>query len=108
MSGKIAADPATRLLSLPEAAERLVERWGVFLRREVDRLPPVSAYGPKGEPPFAVADLDRWAAGLPRRGRAANARTQPRGHEVSDGEARMVRSVSVSLFGAPFARMAAK
>jgi hypothetical protein len=22
---------------------RLVERWGVFLRREVDRLPPISA-----------------------------------------------------------------
>jgi hypothetical protein len=66
---------------------RLVERWGVFLRREVDRLPPISAHGPKGEPLFAVADLDAWASALPRRGPAANARTQPRGEDVTDGEA---------------------
>jgi hypothetical protein len=47
---------------------------------------------------LAVANLDAWAASLPRRGRVAIARALAWGQEVSDEELRVVRTPSVSLF----------
>jgi hypothetical protein len=83
-------DIAAPRLDLRSAAERLVERWGVFLRCEVTGLPPIAARGPKGEPLFAVADLDNWAAALPRRGRATYERAQPRGEDVTDNGGKLL------------------
>jgi hypothetical protein len=97
---KIAADAATPLLTLVQAAEWLVAR-RVGVSFAAVGLPPVAARGPKGEPLFAVADLDAWAASLPRRGRAANARAQPRGQDIEVKVVRNFRLAGALLFDAP-------
>jgi hypothetical protein len=69
-----------RLLSLPEAAERLAAH-GVGGRLAPVGAPPIARRGPKGEALYSRKALDAWVAALPRRGRIPNAQDRARGED---------------------------